>query len=202
MWVLLPLKVRLGLIVFVSIVVGFSWAFFEQDISIFNILRRMLISISLVAIAGTAIGLWKKSWTIPCKLVLGNWWYPDLNGEWSGMLTSSYGEGDERTEVNIEVTIDQRWSHISVTSKNSNDYSKSIALHVIPEKRDGETVLWTHYKGTVNLPEPTDAAIFFGSTRMVYDRKSDSIEGLHWTNRAWQKGLNTAGSFSLKRVEA
>jgi len=200
MWELVNPRIRLWLILATALALGFTGALIKGGFSSTNILLQTLASVPFLLLIGLIAGSWvKASWTYPCKHGLSKW-YPDLNGEWRGTLTSSHQEDGNDKEVEITLTIDQRWHHIEVTSQGAEGYSKSVAIHVTPENRDGQSVLWTHFLGTVAKPEPTDASIFYGSSRMVYDRANDALDGEHWTNRAWHTGGNTAGSFHLERL--
>jgi len=206
MWVLLPPLVRLGLITLTSIGLGLTWAWIDGDFSAFRLSFRMLTSLSLLVVIGTALGKWTKiSWTKACEW--GLWrWYPNLNGTWHGKLISTHQENGEPKEIDLEVTIDQRWGSIKVISRNTSlpeeakSRSRGNALFAIPELRNGEVLLWTIYEGSVDDPEATDDDTFYGTTRMSYDKTSKSLVGRHWTNRAWRTGMNTAGSFSLSRL--
>jgi len=205
MWGLLPMKIRIGLVIFASMGVGLAWSLYDNDLSLGNVLTRMVTTIPLLAILGAGIGKYiKASWIFPCRYGLDSW-YPNLNGEWTGKLISTFLNEDASNEYDVTFNIDQRWSHIKILEnaqkRSKKSTSRSKTLHVIPEKSDSEHRLWMIFQGEVQNPEETDDQFFYGSSRLIYDKNTDTLYGHHWTNRAWQRKMNTAGTLTLSRSE-
>jgi hypothetical protein len=55
----------------------------------------------------------------------------------------------------------------------------------------------------VDLPKETDDSKFDGAAKLAVRFESDDITliGTYWTNRAWQRGDNTAGTIKLNRIK-
>ena len=53
---------------------------------------------------------------------------PDLSGDWKGIVVSSYG--DLKTELPVELNIDQRWSKILITLRTQHSNSHSITATI------------------------------------------------------------------------
>lgn len=60
---------------------------------------------------------------------------------------------------------------------------------------------YSYHNVTLN-PEVTDSGCHYGSARVeVHEEdKCITLEGVYWTNRNWNKGLNTAGMIFFKRL--
>lgn len=74
---------------------------------------------------------------------------------------------------------------------------------------DEQTATWElHYVYRSFVSEPnrdTDSQVYFGAARFEIPRSGrppDTLNGSYWTNRSWEKGINTAGNATATRVAA
>ena len=57
------------------------------------------------------------------------------------------------------------------------------------------------FEAHVPAPQATDDRMFEGAAKLevVFDADDTELKGTYWTNRAWQRGLNTAGTMTASR---
>ena len=121
---------------------------------------------------------------------------PNLNGVWEGKLESSYAVGKE---IDMKLTIKQKWAKISFTAEFNNTHSNSHSN-----------------MAAIHMNEAGFKKIYFGFTNQSYDVNfniqrydgynilelvgEDDIKGIYFNNRgaSREKGGNV-GSFSLTR---
>ena len=115
---------------------------------------------------------------------------PDLNGEWTGYVESSYGNGSIH-EVTISIT--QKWSKLVVIfeTEQSRSYSISGSLRVVDVANPELSYLY------VNQPKPSapeSMEIHRGTATL--ELKGAVLEGEYYTGR----GRMTFGSIRLTRT--
>ncbi len=115
---------------------------------------------------------------------------PDLNGNWSGNVVSSYGNGSVH-EVTISIT--QRWSKLLVRFETEQSQSHSISgtLKVADVANPELSYLY------INQPKPSAprAMDIHGGTATL-ELKGTVLEGDYYTGR----GRMTYGSIRLTRI--
>ncbi len=117
---------------------------------------------------------------------------PDLNGQWSGEIDSSFG--DEGTKRNVKVNILQRWSSMLITlqADESSSHSTMAALRA----RDIDSPELTYTYANEPRARATDAMQSHRGTctlRLAAGR----LEGNYYTGR----GRGTVGELKLVRTE-
>jgi hypothetical protein len=141
---------------------------------------------------------------------------PDIDGPWSGKTSSNWpriqtrGSVDPNTsmelplqDVPVEVRIKARLLNVIVTLVSENRYSESETL-CVRMRRDHETgsdqIVYV-YKNRTRNPKPTDEQFHMGGgcLDIVRHRRTIELLGVYWTNRNWQRGINTAGTITLKK---
>lgn len=200
MWSIIPIRIRISVVVvsaFVIFLIRFAIAN-QPDLDVPKFVELILSSATVVAVIGFALGETKWAWRLSC--ILGfKYWYPDLNGKWTGTVTSSFGTEESNT-YSVEMTIDQRWSRIRLETKGTTG-SKGIATIVVPRK-DGDNIeLWTHFIGMQVAPSSTDERQWNGSSHLSFDRADKHIRGAYWTDRASHilRGGGTSGTIDVVR---
>lgn len=122
---------------------------------------------------------------------------PNLNGHWSGTLSSSY----RQDPIRMEMDITQTWSRISFKSTfpdtNSNSYSNNAAIHIDDNK--GISI----YFGFQNQSNDIDSKLitYYGYNILNLEKKGTHIKAIYFNNRPNSKkgqGGNM-GSFELDR---
>ena len=117
---------------------------------------------------------------------------PDLNGQWSGEIDSSFGEAGIKTTV--EVTILQRWSTMLVSLQTGESGSRSTVGALTAREIDNPELTYTY------VSEPrgraTDTMQMHRGT-CVLRLKGDVLQGTYYTSR----GRGTVGELKLVRTK-
>jgi hypothetical protein len=148
-----------------------------------------------------------------CRLPVVRLVFPDIDGTWEGQMDSNWpviaersglpaGNGGRKTAT---VYIRARLLHISLKLETHDHYSSSrtVCVRLTRDDEHGDCRLWYVYDNVTRKPEATDTERHYGCAYL--EPKSDGrgglrLDGAYWTNRNWEKGLNTAGSITLKRL--
>lgn len=155
--------------------------------------------------------------------------YPDLNGTYDVVLESNWPiinqmldaarkeaepfdpfsltqQAPEVLKVELTAVIEQSWFDIGLRM-----YPKTVDGAAIKVSRTLVTLpinvgplcekeLIYIFEQENNMRAPTDDAYHEGAARLKVDRQDSRIlTGEYWNNRAWQRGVNTAGRLTLVR---
>lgn len=118
--------------------------------------------------------LWRKNILRKLNLIK----VPDLNGIWSGYVTSSYDDHAEKYGVNV--FINQTWSDLSIKLSTDSSYSASRMAALYINEPDG-IVLTYSYQNEPNPGVNKDMTIHRGTTRVILDE--DTLYGKYYTGR-------------------
>lgn len=200
MWSLLALKTRVTAIVAFTLAVTVARAITNdlEVASIFDVVGPFFSAAAVTTAAGVWLGRFRWTWRAPCRFGLRRW-YPDLNGTWRGVATSSFPEGG--APYDIEMVIDQRWSGIKVATRGIKSGITTKTLVAVPTRDDGVPSLWMHFVGEQDRPSATDDRSWFGSSRLKLDPVTGHLSGVYWTDRASHilGSGGTAGTVLLTR---
>ena len=168
------------------------------------------------------------NWTGPLGRWLSRLIYPDLNGTYDvviesnwpivkKMLDASRTKGKlfdpfsldrpnvDLLELKLEAKIKQTWFAISMSIYSNDDEAvigRSKTLATIPAKIgvEGEKVLIYIFEQENKSRPPTDDPYHEGTGLLRIDPGNHRILiGEYWNNRAWHRGINTAGKIRLTR---
>ena len=116
---------------------------------------------------------------------------PDLNGEWHGVLHSSFDE--YQSEFAITMRVVQTWSQMSVVFRTDTSQSRSngASLEKLPE---GTWVLTHLFLNEPKAGAPTDMATHRGTSVLVFDQQK--LVGEYYNGR----GRGTHGKVTLERI--
>lgn len=116
---------------------------------------------------------------------------PNLNGRWSGVLSSSFDRG--ATEFPVTVDIAQTWSHLSIAlvAQTSRSRSSSAALELTPEGSWALSYTFLN-EPIANAPKRMHA---HRGTAVVRLEGEGSLEGEYYSGRD-RRGF---GMMSLRR---
>ncbi len=81
--------------------------------------------------------------------------------------------------------------------------SHVTAVELFSDKLSGEWILDYVFKSETVDPKTTDSDSYLGAARLKFSYVNESVMEMHghyWTNRSWNRGLNTAGQIKLVRV--
>ena len=127
---------------------------------------------------------------------------PNLNGNWLGQIQSSFKNDDgNNITKDVELTIkdDLFGLHVNLRSADGYQDSKVIQSELYKDPRTNNFYLSYIFEANVPIPEETDDRVFDGAAKLEIIVGSDHTEmkGTYWTNRAWQRGKNTAGVLTV-----
>jgi len=150
--------------------------------------------------------LWRIFWMVPrLNHILNRVVCPDLNGKWVG--TVSWKSDDPELEMeskSIAMSVKADMFGFSISVSSEDGYSGSTVLHseITKHPQTGQFSISYLFQGVVPNPESTDDTLYDGAAKLAIifnDSGTMTLSGHYWTNRAWQRGLNTAGLTRLSR---
>jgi hypothetical protein len=202
MWSLLSRKIQLTILLAAAFLTIRTWDGISSLLGGESLSTFKAVSISVFAV-GTVFALivswgWRPIWR--CVPALNKWVFPDLNGEWSGELKSTWinpETGKRLRPINTTVTIQQGLFETCVTLRTGE--SRSDSDRVILE-RVGKTDrfrIWYSYQSGPRAEFRDRSAPHEGVAYLEYDLASPSeLEGSYYTAR------NTTGDIAVKRIVA
>jgi hypothetical protein len=119
---------------------------------------------------------------------------PNLKGEWTGHLRSSFDEHE--TAVTAKVTIFQTWTRIRILLDTKQSSSQSDMASITIKTPEGK---YLHYL-YMNEPKANAAktmSIHRGTAKLLYDEKAKTLIGEYYSGRDRQE----YGSLSLKKSD-
>lgn len=131
--------------------------------------------------------LW--SWSLLGRLRLIK--VPDLSGEWTGYVTSSFDEHAEQHDVSV--TIKQTWRGISVFLRAEHSESHSVIAALYTEAPGGP-VLTYQYQNTPGPNAVSTMEIHYGTAEIALTA-GGKLEGSYYSGR----GRKNVGALVLKR---
>lgn len=147
---------------------------------------------------------WKLFWLIPrLGPLLERWVCPNLNGEWSGKIESNYSDASNNfVSKDVSMTIKADFFGFKITTHSKDNYQNSkVILSSLTRDTHTDTFYISYiFESRVPVPMPTDDRIFEGAAKLEVVFRDDGslmLDGVYWTNRAWQRNLNTAGRIRL-----
>lgn len=192
---------------------AFMRAYLFGAISIPDIWPHLAKASGDVALATILLGQ-TPLFPLICRYVLPGWPFPDIDGQWIGEIESNWNLVGLRSShqqsaapdqpIPVKVKIIARLFFIRINLISSDDYSvsKTSFVNISKDPEDKSIQLSYLYKNITLRPKPTDCAEHDGAALLSFRKLDDNTKqlfGTYWTNRAWSKGLNTAGTINLKK---
>ena len=150
-----------------------------------------------------------------CRLRPLNSLLPDLDGTWRGDLDSNWPlvsarmqdapAGPAAQPVPATLKVKARLLTVHLSLETDSKYSDSETVLVGVSKSGGDVPCLAYlYLNRTSSPLATDTGIHHGAARLELRREDGvpTLRGTYWTDRNWEKGLNTAGTAVFKRVAA
>lgn len=116
---------------------------------------------------------------------------PDLRGEWTGTIASSYTDF-EKTQ-SVTVAIEQTWTKIAVRLNAAESRSWSITASVLTNAPEG--LVLTYLFDNEPRAEAVSTMQRFRGTTVLVGAEPGLLEGYYYTGR----GRETHGSIELRR---
>jgi hypothetical protein len=159
-----------------------------------------------------------------CRLRFLRDWFPPISGEWTATLKSNWPAIQQKpdltqiapalqlsdVEANVKIAARLFYIRINLESKNEYSTSRTIFVRASRDAEDGTTMLHYIFRNDTRVPEQTDSSGHDGAACLRVKRPAKwpvkrptdtlSLEGIYWTNRNWHRGLNTAGTITLRRI--
>lgn len=218
MWKVLPKfgLVKILVLLLCSIVTtGLIWAtkgwtgvttFFNEDG--FSIISSLLIPVLICFVGITwllGVYVWRWLWKIPfVGALLNEKVCPDLNGFWTGKTISTFKDyqgNPYEKEVKMVIKATFFVFDIRLVSVDKYQISTVMQSEILKDPRDGTFYLSYIYEAVVDQPKETDDSKFDGAARLDVRFENGEVQlvGKYWTNRGWQRNMQTAGTISLQK---
>lgn len=146
-----------------------------------------------------------------CRLPIVRSVFPNINGVWEGETDSNWPLIAKRAGMPVDVngqrmvTVEICARLLQVTLKldarSQYSQSKTVFVKVKKDEEHNDIRLWYIYDNVTKKPEQTDSERHFGGAYLdlVKGEEGECLDGVYWTNRNWESGLNTAGRIVLRR---
>lgn len=177
-----------------------------------NLLKALSSASSLAGVVFLILG---ETFIFPwiCKLPIVRTYFPPIDGAWDVTLQSNWGAIERlrgNTEVGGKITkqgqvkIFSRFFRVRMQFEANDRYSKSSTVCVAVQRdwQHGTIELNYIYENLTSNPKISDCSHHNGAAR-VQVRDADgkvSMEGVYFTDRNWNQGLNTAGYIAFERA--
>jgi len=143
------------------------------------------------------------------------WLVPHIHGKWAGQVTTNYFDKAKKmgleakpdgapptSQIAVTVEILVNLFTVTIRLESTSGYltSETKACQLRKAGEGGFELAYVTVN-TVVHPEETDEQSFSGAGLIRFQSKSpEALRGTQWTNRNWQKCLNTAGTITLDRA--
>lgn len=120
----------------------------------------------------------KYLWRLPIFQLLGISKTPNFNGNWFGIINTSYDGHNESHDVKINIT--QQWQTISIVLETQYSASHSFIAGILINEHRGITL---HY-GYKNEPFSNAVQTMHahrGTTWLIFNEETDSLEGEYYS---------------------
>jgi hypothetical protein len=108
---------------------------------------------------------------------------PNLIGEWSGTLKSSFD--NHASEVKVTLKIFQDWTKIKILMTTEQSSSHSESASIVIDASEGKYLSYQY----INEPKSNAVEtmnIHRGTVRLVFDEKKNTLEGEYYSGRGRQ----------------
>lgn len=105
---------------------------------------------------------------------------PNLNGEWSGNLKSSFD--NHSAEVKAKLKIFQTWTRIKILLTTNQSLSQSETASIVIGAPEGNYLSYQY----INEPKSSainTMSIHRGTVRLIFDEKKNTLNGEYYSGR-------------------
>jgi hypothetical protein len=207
MWVLLDRKLRLTLLVILA-VIALRTSMPSTEIGLLYRIGASLLSAVgtvalLIAVLGPSPLIWKWSLRLPFMARLVK--FPDVNGIWVGLRTSSFlsaqaaQQGGAAPPADVmRLTIRQSWLSVRVDTASRGNRTISSSVFAFPEITLHGPRIWSTYTSKVQNFAPTEAEDHKGAAVLNVAETADRIWGTYFSDRGIAYHLPSSGRFNLR----
>ena len=163
----------------------------------------IVLYVSPIIVFGLLYGIFYyiiDKWGWKNEIIQMRYKIPNLNGKWTGKLTSKYGgENDENTktgakEIKIALKIIQTWKNISIKLMAEESESHSLTTSII--QTHGTWQINYQYLSKPKVNSIEEMQIHHGTAVLDYDEIEKTLKGYYYN-----KERDTSGEISLKYVQ-
>lgn len=132
-------------------------------------------------------------WKYDIFRILGIITVDNLEGEWEGVLKSSYDNFVK--DIPAKLTIHQKATSIRICGQFNQSKSVSLNAGFGYSGVEDKTALFYFYRNEPNFNAPQTMAMHEGSVKLIYNKDSQSLEGSYYSGR----DRNNYGTITLRR---
>lgn len=199
-----------------TLIVFVLWVLFAQPSSPWDYisigLRSIPLAVGLLALFGQTVPLVPRiaSWKWVQRLFPNI--LPHLDGKWRAKLTSNWptiaaahglpGGSGAATLADVKITVRLFTVRVELLSDTKYSESETEAVRVLKNLEHGDVRLHYIYRNDTPEAKETDSGFHRGAASLRLKRPDGALpylDGHYWTNRNWEKGLNTAGRITMWR---
>lgn len=206
-----------------------DWGFISSVVTYLLTSRGLATLVCGLFLLFSFKAVWTKIWSFSwIGGLLSKTIYPDLNGEWEFTIKTNWpilNELQSTTEIGnanklknssreqptklqekkFRADIDQSWLSTKVKFKKHNhselNNSRTISAELLKgNDGDEKRIAWIFEQENKLPSADTDVQGFLGSALLTLGSDYKTMEGLYWTNRNWERGLNTAGLIYARKI--
>jgi hypothetical protein len=149
---------------------------------------------------------WKIFWHMPLLgKLLNRHVCPNLNGKWHSEVISNHDDGSGKRSIRtVSFTIKADFFGFDIRAESNDNYMNSCVVlsKIYKDCKTGKFCVMYMFEATVPVPDRSDDRIFDGAAKLevIFDDNNNLfLDGVYWTNRAWQRKLNTAGRIKISK---
>ncbi len=131
-------------------------------------------------------------WRIGLLRTLGIIKTPDLNGDWNGLVATSFD--DHADQHAVKVKIQQTWTKISIFLESAQSESHSLTASILTRQPGGTSINY-EYKNEPKSSAKNTMHAHRGSAVLKL-KNNNELEGEYYTGR----DRNNFGSIRLKKI--
>lgn len=170
-----------------------SWAIYKTLVHYDVFLPWWIESPSILSIYGLLVFVYDKwAWRLSRKIGLSK--IPDLRGEWTGHLRSSFDEHE--TAVIAKLTIFQTWTRMKVLLDSELSWSQSELASIALKTPEGK-YLYYQFLNEPKANAPETMSMHRGTVKLLFDEKKKTLFGEYYSGRDRQN----YGSLFFRRTE-
>lgn len=135
------------------------------------------------------------AWKLPLFKMVGLIKTENLEGEWKGILKSSYDKFV--SDIPAELIIKQTATSVKIKGKFNQSRSCSVHESFGVDEVCNSTALFFFYRNEPNYDATETMSIHEGSTKLVYNKEDDSLSGYYYSGR----DRNNYGTIKVYRTK-
>lgn len=187
----------------ISLVVITSYALF--GVTLTSTINSILLGFLLIFVIGKTILILIRKLPKEIHLMFYKSIFPDINGTWSGSISSNWEQNATQTNKQVSVAIkhDLFITTMSFISEDGLTSSELVMSKIERDTRLNKFKLYYLFDALTPQHEKTDERSHHGAACLTinFDKEPPEMNGTYWTDRNWRTNQNTAGEIHLSLQE-